>query len=439
MSKEMNGPDLYRKAKNLIPGGTQLLSKRGEMFLPEYWPSYYSKAKDANVWDISGKKYIDMSYSAVGACILGYADDDVNAAVNKAIADGSICTLNCPEEVELAELLTEIHPWSDQVRYARTGGEAMAIAVRIARSKTKKDIVAFCGYHGWHDWYISSNLGDVDSLDGHLLPGLSPNGVPRALRKTAIPFRYNHINELEKIVSENGDNLAAIVMEPVRNFNPENSFLEDVRRIATDLGIPLVFDEVTSGWRLTKGGVHLEFGVFPDIAVFGKGMSNGYPMAAVIGRKEVMEAAQESFISSTYWTDRIGPVAAIATIKKILKNDVPSSLIKNGQRVQSGWQKSADESGLEIEIGGMAPISHFTFKYDEAQIMKTLFVQYMLEKKYLATNAYYAMYAHTDEIIDGYINAVKLVFKKIAEAKANDNLLESLKGEVAHSGFKRLS
>jgi len=174
--------ELYRKAKKIIPGGTQLLSKRPEMFLPELWPAYYDKAKGCEVWDLDGKKYIDMSTMGVGSCILGYADDDVNKAVKSAVDRGNMCTLNAPEEVELAELLLKLHPWAEMVRYARTGGESMMIAVRIARAKSGKDTVLFCGYHGWHDWYLSSNLADEKSLDGHLLPGLNPLGVPRALK-----------------------------------------------------------------------------------------------------------------------------------------------------------------------------------------------------------------------------------------------------------------
>jgi len=172
------GQRLYVKAKTRIPGGTQLLSKRPELYLPEQWPSYYSRAKGVEVWDLDGNRYLDMCYNGIGACILGACDPDVDAAVRTAIDAGSMSTLNAPEEVELADLLCELHPWADMVRYARCGGEAMAVAVRIARAKTHRDIIAFCGYHGWHDWYLAANLGEETALDGHLLPGLQPAGVP---------------------------------------------------------------------------------------------------------------------------------------------------------------------------------------------------------------------------------------------------------------------
>ena len=200
-----SGQQLYVKAKQLIPGGTQLLSKRPEMFLPEQWPSYYSKARGCFVWDIDGKKYCDVTISGVGACLLGFADPDVNEAVKKTVDHGSMATFNAPQEVELAELLCDIHPWANMVRYARTGGESMAVAVRIARTYSGKDKIAICGYHSWSDWYLAANLSADGSLDGHLLPGLEPNGVPRALAGTALTFRYNQIEQLEAIVAEHGN------------------------------------------------------------------------------------------------------------------------------------------------------------------------------------------------------------------------------------------
>ena len=310
------GQQLYRKAKKRIPGGTQLLSKRPEMFLPEQWPSYYSKAKGVEVWDLDGNKYIDMSTNGIGACILGAADPDVDAAVKRAIESGTMSTLNAPEEVELADLLCDLHPWAGMVRYARGGGEAMAVAVRIARAHTRRDKIAFCGYHGWHDWYLSANLSQEQALDGHLLPGLEPLGVPRGLIATALPFRYNHLEDLNAIVAKHESELAAIVMEPIRDQAPPPGFLEGVRKTASAIGAVLIIDEVSAGFRLITGGAHLRFNLEPDMAVFAKAISNGYPMAAIIGRSAVMEAAQNTFISSTYWTERIGPVAALATIRK---------------------------------------------------------------------------------------------------------------------------
>jgi len=432
------GQDLYKAAKKIIPGGSQLLSKRPEMFLPDLWPAYYAKAKGCEVWDLDGNKYVDMSYMGIGACILGYADPDVNAAVKAAVDGGSMTTLNNYEEVELATLLCELHPWAQMVRYARGGGEAMSIAVRMARAASGKDIILFCGYHGWHDWYLAANLADDSALDGHLIAGLSPQGVPRGLLGTAQPFVYNNTQEFLDLIGKFKGKIAAVVVETIRNYEPKPGFLETIRKVTQELKIMMICDEISSGWRLTVGGAHLQYGVAPDMAVFAKAMSNGFPMAAVIGRKEWMQVAQETFISSTYWTERIGPVAALATIKKLCSENVPQYLVKIGTRIQQGWQQAAARHGLEIAVSGIPPLGHFSFNYENALAMKTLFTQLMLEKGYLATNAFYASFAHSAEHIQNYLAAVDWAFAFIANAKRKNQIEANLKGPVCHAGFKRL-
>lgn len=433
------GQQLYQKARTRIPGGTQLLSKRPEMLLPEQWPSYYSKAQGVEVWDLDGNRYIDMCNNGIGACILGAADPDVNQAVKAAIETGSMSTLNCPEEVELAELLCELHPWAEMVRYARSGGEAMVMAVRIARAATRRDKVAFCGYHGWHDWYLSSNLAEEDALDGHLLSGLEPAGVPRGLLNTALPFRYNNIEELRTIVAKHGENLAAIVMETIRSQQPKPGFLEEVKQLATEIGAVLIFDEITAAFRLNCGGAHLLYGVEPDIAVFAKAISNGYPMAAIIGKGKVMQAAQDTFISSTYWTERIGPVAALATIRKYRSYDVAKHLIEVGKKIQRGWRVAAERSQLSIHVGGIPPLSHFSFDDENGQAIRTLFTQIMLDKGFLATSSFYATYAHQDLHVESYLDAVEETFGLLAKAIKKDEVENLLNGPIAHSGFQRLT
>jgi glutamate-1-semialdehyde 2,1-aminomutase len=435
----MKSLEMQKRARARIPGGTQLLSKRPEMFSPGQWPGYYSKAKGVETWDLDGNKYIDMSISGIGACVLGFADPDVDTAVHAAIDAGTSSSLNCPEEIELADLLCEIHPWAEMVRYARTGGESMAIAVRVARAYTGRDKVAFCGYHGWHDWYLAANLGQGDVLHGHLLPGLSARGVPRGLTGTALAFRYNRIEDLEAIVGKNRGELAAVVMEPVRDHDPEPGFLERVRELATRIGAVLIFDEITAAMRLASGGAHLAYAITPDVAVFAKAISNGYPMAAIIGTKDVMQAAQETFISSTYWTERIGPVAALATIRKHRRLEVSKHLVKTGKRIQSGWKLAAERADLRLHISGIPPLSHFSFEYEKSQAMITLFTQMMLERGFLASGRFYATYAHQDSHIEGYLNAVKEVFFSIADALNKNEIEQRLKGPVAHSGFRRLT
>ena len=313
----------------------------------------------------------------------------------------------------------------------------MVIAVRIARAHTRKDKIAFCGYHGWHDWYLSSNLSNNSNLDGHLLAGLDPNGVPRGLIDTALPFEYNNIEKLESIVKEN--DIGAIVVEPVRHQEPENDFLKNIREIADEIGAVLIFDEITAGWRLTIGGSHLKYGVNPDIMVLGKAMSNGYPMSAVIGKADVMDAAQTSFISSTYWTERIGPTAAISTIKKMQEIKLPEYLDRIGAKIESGWKKLAKKHNIKIKILPQHALATFLFDYDNSLELKTLFTQEMLQKGYLAATSVYVSYSHTEKIIDEYLEDVDKIFEFIKKTIVKNNVKEVLKGPVAHSGFQRLT
>lgn len=433
------GQKLYKKAKSLIPGGTQLLSKRPEKFLPELWPSYYKSAKGCVVTDLDDNQYYDMSLMGVGSCPLGYADDDVNEAVHEAVDKGSMCTLNAPEEVELAELLIDIHPWADMVRYARSGGESMAVAIRIARASTSKEKILFCGYHGWSDWYLASNLSDDSSLDGHLMPGLEPTGVPRSLKETAFPFEYNDVESFKKLVADHNGEIGGIVVEAIRNHNPSDEFVQALNTISKEKNIPLIVDEVSSGFRINLGGAHLVLGLKPDIAVFAKGMSNGYAMGAIIGKKSVMESAQVSFISSTYWTDKIGPTAAIATIKKMAENKVQEHLLSAGKRIQEGWASIASDNEIDISISGIYPLSHFSFNVDQPLVAKTLFTQLMLERGFIAHTGYYASYAHTDEIIGKYLKACNEAFEIVSAAIQSNSMEDLLKGPVCHGGFKRLT
>ncbi|MBI4333130.1 MAG: aminotransferase class III-fold pyridoxal phosphate-dependent enzyme [Chloroflexi bacterium] len=433
------GAELWNKAKKLIPGGGQLLSKRAELFLPDRWPAYYSRAKGSEVWDLDGKRYLDMSISGVGACTLGHADPDVDEAVTGAIRAGNMSTLNAPEEVELAELLCEIHPWAEMARFARTGGEAMAVAVRIARAATGKDRILFCGYHGWHDWYLSANLAESTALDGQLLPGLEPKGVPRGLRDTAVPFPYNDLDGFESLFNKHSRELAAVVMEPVRNYWPKKGFLETIRRKTRESGVPLVFDEVTSGLRMAPGGIHLKLGVEPDVAVLAKSLGNGYPMAAIFGKAGVMQAAQTSFISSTFWTDRIGPAAALATLNKHRRLNVSAHLVEIGNQVQAGWRGLAEKHGLPVDVSGIPPLGHWEIKAPGSPLLHTIITERMLHRGFLSSKAFYATYAHTREQVSAYLGALDQTLGELVPY-VRDNRLEQLPhGPVAHSSFKRLN
>jgi glutamate-1-semialdehyde 2,1-aminomutase len=431
--------ELYTHAKTRIPGGTQLLSKRPENMCPNQWPPYYREARGCEIWDLDGRHYYDMSTNGIGACLLGFSDPDVNAAVIRRVNLGSASTLNPADEVELADLLCGIHPWATQARFTRAGGETGSVAVRIARATTDRSVVAFCGYHGWHDWYLSANLGESDALRGHLLPGLNPLGVPRELRGTSVPFTYNNREEFRRIIETHGKNLACVVMEPCRGKDPEPGFLEFVRDEAHRAGALLIFDEVTIGFRRNFGGAHLALGVNPDMAFFAKAIGNGFPIGAVIGTREAMEGAHVSFISSTSWTEGVGPAASVASIKKLKERDVSTHVARIGGLVLSAWKSSAEKHGLPVEFDGGYPcLAHFKFNHPESEALRTLYTQLMLDRGFLAGVSIYPTLAHTDEIIGLYASAVDEVFGEIAGIIGRGDIRAALKGPVALSGFKRL-
>jgi glutamate-1-semialdehyde 2,1-aminomutase len=431
------GQKLWKRAKQVIPGGNMLLSKRAEMFLPDLWPTYFSKAKGCKIWDLDGNEYTDMCIMGVGTNILGYGHPEVDAAVQQTVSAGNMSTFNCPEEVYLAEKLIELHPWADMVRLARSGGEANAIAIRIARAASGKDKVAVCGYHGWHDWYLSANLGNDASLDGHLLPGLQPNGVPRNLKETVFPFNYNNYAELEVLV--NAQDIGVIKMEVVRNMGPKDDFLHKVRKLATERNIVLIFDECTSGFRETFGGLQKKYGVEPDMAMFGKALGNGYGITATIGKREVMEAAQTTFISSTFWTERIGPTAALATLKVMEQIKSWDTITETGLNIRKGWQQLADNHALKIDHWGLPALTGFTLQSQNALAYKTLITQEMLAKGYLAGNSVYVCIDHTPEVVTAFLAALDPIFALLKECEEGRDVMSLLKGPVCHGGFKRLN
>lgn len=432
------GQKLWQRAKRVIPGGSMLLSKRPEMFLPDQWPAYFSRAAGCRVWDMDGREYIDMSLMGVGTNTLGYGHPEVDGAVRRTVDAGNLSTLNCPEEVWLAERLVELHPWADMVRFARSGGEANAVAVRIARAASGRDKVAICGYHGWHDWYLSTNLGNEKGLDGHLLPGLEPRGVPRDLYGTVFPFHYNRLDELEAVIRDHPD-VGVIKMEVQRNEPPADGFLESVRRIASERGIVLVFDECTSGFRETFGGLHKKYGVEPDMAVFGKTLGNGYAITAVAGRREVMEAAQDTFISSTFWTERIGPSAALATLDVMERERSWETITRTGRQIADGWNQLGARHGLQIRISGLPALVAFGFDNPANLAYKTLISQEMLAKGYLAGNAVYTSIAHTPDVVTAYFEALDSVFGLVRECEDGRDVMKLLKGPICHGGFRRLN
>ena len=438
LTKKNKGQKLLTKAKKIIPGGGQLLSKRSEIFLPEYWPAYYKKAKGYKIWDLNGNILKDFSGMGVLSCVLGYADNEVNNKVLKKIKNASMTSLNDPDEVKLAEMLINLHPWSDMVRFAKTGGEACAIAIRIARAATGKDKVLFCGYHGWQDWYISSNLSNKNNLTDLLLPGLDPKGIPKKLQNTAIPFKWNDYKTFDEALIRNKSQVGVIIMEPERSNQPDIKFLKYIKRKAKEIGAVFIFDEITAGFHDQLGGKHLKLGINPDMAVFSKAMGNGYPIAAIIGVKEVMNYAQNTFISSLMWTESVGLAAAIETIKKMKKHNVQKYLVKYGKKIKHGWGDIANSLNIDIQISGMDSIPEFNFQDKRAKMLHTYLNQEMLKYGFLNNNRLATTYVYNDKAINNYLDHIYKSFKKI-KPFVNNNKKIPLLGSVKHSTFKRLN
>jgi len=429
----------YREAKEIIPGGTQLLSKRPEMFAPGQWPAYYREARGCEVIDIEGRRYIDMSQNGILSTILGFSDPDVNAAVIRRVNLGQMSTLQTHDEVELAKLLIEIHPWAENARFTRGGGESMAAAVRIARAGTGHDKIALCGYHGWHDWYLAANLQESGNLNAHLLPGLDPAGVPAGLAGNTLTFHYNNLEELDALIAAHGSELAAIVMEPTRFADPDPGFLEGVRERCDRIDARLIFDEISSGWRLCLGGAHLKFSVTPDIAVFAKALGNGFPIGAIIGTRDAMQAAQSSFISSTFWTEGVGPAAALACVKKMMHHDVPAHLRKIGTLVTDGWRELGQKHNVPVLTPGRPELAILTFDHPEAAALTTLMTANMLKHGYLAAASFNATLAHEPRHVSAYLDALDEVFAELADAIQQGDIEKRIGGPVKHAGFARLT
>ena len=431
------GQKLWDKAKKVIPGGNMILSKRAEMHLPDQWPSYFSKAKGCRVWDLDGREYIDMSLMGIGTNTLGYSHPEIDNAVIKAIKDGNMSTLNCPEEVLMAEKLLSVHPWSKKARFARSGGEACSIAIRIARAYSGKDKIAFCGYHGWQDWYLSANLSDNDNLSEHLLPGLNIKGVPKNLKNTTFPFKYNDFKELERII--NREDIGVICMEVVRNEEPKDDFLIRVRELAKNKGIILIFDECTSGFRQNFGGIHQNYKVEPDMAIFGKTIGNGYALTAVVGKEDIMDEANNTFISSTFWSEKIGFVAGLKTLEIMEKESSWKKIPKVGRKIKEDWKRLAKKHDLSIDLFGIDSLPSFSFRSENNQAYKTLITQEMLKQGYLAGTSVYVSTVHSEEIVNSFFNKLDPVFEQIRKCEDGLDVMNLLEGPIAHKTFERLN
>ncbi len=429
--KIKSGVSLYNYAKKIIPGGTTLFSKRSELYLPNKWPAYFIKAKEIFVWDLKRDKYLDM-YCAVGTSVLGYCNKRVNNSILKNINKGNLTTLNCPEEVILANKIIKHHPWADMAKFTRGGGEANAVAIRIARANTKKKNVAFCGYHGWHDWYLSANINSKNNLNNHLMPGLKFEGIPKNLKNTSFPFPYNNFDYLLRLIKKK--NIGIIKMEVMRNMEPQKGYLQKIRNVCNKKNIILIFDECTSGYREIMGGKHLKYKINPDLAMFGKALGSGYAINAIIGKKKLMKKAENTFISSTFWGERIGYTAALSSIDEFKRLNVFKQVEKNGKFIKKLWNDLSKKYNLPIRIMGSNAIPSFEF-YDNHQKRKSFLTQEMLKNKILATNLIYITIFHNKNNIKKYIKILDKVFNEISKRKISS----ILKSKVSLKPINRIN
>jgi glutamate-1-semialdehyde 2,1-aminomutase len=354
---------------------------------------------------------------------------------------GTYCTLISPQEVELADTLLGLHPWAGKVRYCRGGGEALTIAVRLARAATGRSGVAFCGYHGWHDWYLAANLAGTTALDGHLLPGLEPRGVPRELRGTSVPFRYNDLESLKAAVDRLGGNLAAVVMEPMRSQWPKDDFVAKAAAICRAAGAVFVVDEVSSGLRFGFPGALSRLGVQPDLVAYAKAMGNGFPFGAIVGTGEVFKAAGASFVSSSFWTDGVGPAAALAVLEKVGRLRVHEVVWERGERLQAGLRQIAGRHpACRLVVGGMPAVPTMTFDLGaDAALASTLFARKMCQKGFLVGTNYYVMLAHEEAMIAQLLEAMDPAMDEIEAVIASGRLAEEAGVERGLRGFARLA
>ncbi|MFB0500159.1 MAG: aminotransferase class III-fold pyridoxal phosphate-dependent enzyme [Candidatus Hadarchaeaceae archaeon] len=417
--------EYWSKAEKLIPAGTQTLSKGPDQFVKGAYPVYLKSGKGSHVFDVDGNEYIDYPL-ALGSVILGYRYPRVNEAIVKQLKEGIVFSLMHPLEVEVSELLTEVIPCAEMVRFGKNGADATSAAVRVARAYTGREKIAYCGYHGWQDWYIVTTSRD--------------KGVPNALRNYICPFEFNKIETLDKVFEENKGEVAAIIMEPMGVEEPRNGFLGKVKELAHENDALLIFDEIVTGFRLAMGGAQEYFKVTPDLACFGKGMANGMPLSAVVGRKEVMKLFDEVFFSVTFGGEALSLAAALATIREIKEKNVIKHIWEKGSKLQKGYNKLAEEIGVNTRSIGFPPRMIFTFKDQgsDSLEMKSLFFQEAVKRGVLFGNVTFISYSHTDDDIQKSLEVCGDVLKILKKAVDENKVKKLLEGEVAKEVFRKV-
>jgi len=425
LDRYKNSKELLEKASQVIPLASQTFSKSHIQF-PEMAPHFIIKGQGSHVWDVDGNEYIDFVNSLL-PIILGYCDPDVDEAVIRQLRNGVCFSLASPLEYELAELLVEIVPCAERVRFGKNGSDATAGAVRVARAYTGKDRVAVCGYHGWQDWYVGSTARN--------------KGVPEAVRALTHPFKYNDLASLTQLFDRYPREFAAVIMEPMNVDDPAPGFLQGVKELTHKNGAVLIFDEIITGFRFALGGAQELFGVTPDLAAIGKSMANGFPISAVVGNKELMREMEDVFFSFTFGGEAVSLAASLATIKKIREKSVIETLWKTGSRIIDRVRNliSAHHLDAVFSLKGKPPWSLLLIN-DQAQAtsweIKSLFVQEMLLRGILISASHNVSYAHTDRDLQRLFSSYDEVFGLIRRALDNHTVKKDLTGKPIEPLFK---
>lgn len=395
----------WERAKKVIMDGTQLYSKGPMINIFGVAPTYLQKGKGAYVWDVDGNKYIDYT-SGVGSVILGYGYPKVKNAILRQLEDGSNLGLIHPLEVKVAELLCEIIPCAEMVRFLKTGSDACAAAVRIARAYTGKEVIIKGEYHGWHDWAMARSK--------------RREGIPKSLYNTVYYAEYNNMDEYFKIFKERKDEVAAVILEPVQLIPPENDFLNNLKELCKKNKALLIFDEVVTGFRFSLGGSQEYFNVIPDLAIFGKGIANGMPLSVVAGRREIFEKVKDKiFISTTFGGEMLSLSAAYANINEIKAKNVLKRIWQLGSKLKEGTNKISAQLGINLKCIGYPPRIYITMKNEkgeEDRIVKSIFLQETVKRGVLMAWQMFPMFMHKDEDIKQTLNIFKEAMKVCKEA-----------------------
>lgn len=430
--------ELWAKAKKLIPGGTQTLSKAPDQFVNGVTPKFLERGKGCHVWDVDGNEYIDYPM-ALGPILLGYDYAPVVEAVTAQIRKGTTFTLMHPLEVEVAELLVSTIPCAEMVRYAKNGTDVTTAAIRVARAHTGKDHIAFSGYHGCNDWYAITTPRN--------------KGIPREMGRLIHPFKFNNIESLEAIFDAFPDKVGSVIMEiggevpveskyfPSKGKKPDKKhFLHDVKELCRRRGALFILDEIVTGFRLSLGGAQEFFNVTPDLACFGKGMANGFPISALVGKKEYMRELEEVFFSMTYSGDTIGLSAAKATINILMNEPVLDYIWKKGEKLHAGMRERAADLKIPFEISGQPVRAGMTFRDNmgkESLDLKSLFLQETIKRGILFGGPVFITYSHTDEDIEKTLDAFTHAMKSLRKALDVDSVDPFMEGEKVKVIFRK--